>query len=70
VGSEYLCCVSDFSNESVSATEATLNDVDRGLERLGIGTNRTCQVCNTPIAESNLVANPLLANCPTHPELA
>ncbi|MEI6855454.1 MAG: hypothetical protein WCK12_05140 [Acidimicrobiaceae bacterium] len=59
----------DFNNESVSAIEVTLNDVDRALERLRVGTYRTCQVCNTPIAESDLVGNPLLANCPSHPEL-
>jgi RNA polymerase-binding transcription factor DksA len=62
--------VSEFANESVSAIEATLNDIDRALERLRSGTYRTCQVCNSPIDESVLVANPLLANCPAHPELA
>ncbi len=62
--------MSEFSNESVSAIEATLNDVDRALERLRVGTYRSCQVCDTPIDEAQLVANPLLANCPAHPELA
>jgi RNA polymerase-binding transcription factor DksA len=58
--------MSEFDNESVTAIEATLNDVDRALERLRVGTYRTCQVCGTPIAEAELIANPLLA----HPELA
>jgi RNA polymerase-binding transcription factor DksA len=62
--------VSEFANESVSAIEATLNDVDRVLERLRSGTYRTCQVCSAPIEESELIARPLLANCPAHPELA
>jgi RNA polymerase-binding transcription factor DksA len=62
--------VSDFNNESVAAIETTLNDVDRALERLRVGTYRSCQVCNTPIDDAELVANPLLANCPAHPELA
>jgi DnaK suppressor protein len=62
--------MSEFDNESVTAIEATLNDVDRALERLRVGTYRTCQVCGTPIAEAELIANPLLANCPAHPELA
>jgi RNA polymerase-binding transcription factor DksA len=62
--------MSEFDNESVTAIEATLNDVDRALERLRVGTYRTCQVCSTPIAEGELVANPLLAHCPAHPELA
>jgi len=62
--------MSDFANESVSAIETTLTNVDRALERLRNGTYRTCQVCNTPIDEGLLVASPLLANCPAHPELA
>jgi RNA polymerase-binding transcription factor DksA len=62
--------VSDFDNESVRAIEGTLNDVDRALERLRNGTYRTCQVCGAPIDESGLVADPLLANCRAHPELA
>ncbi len=62
--------MSEFNNESVVAIETTLNDVDRALERLRTGTYRTCQVCQTPIAELDLVALPLLANCPAHPELA
>ena len=59
----------EFNNESVIAIETTLTDVDRVLERLRVGTYRTCQVCQTPIAEADLIATPLLANCPSHPEL-
>ena len=62
--------MSQINNESVSAIEATLNDVDRALERLRAGNYRNCQVCGTAIDEADLVANPLLANCPAHPELA
>ena len=62
--------MSDFNNESVAAIETTLNDVDRALERLRVGAYRTCQVCNIPIDDAELDANPLLANCPAHPELA
>jgi RNA polymerase-binding transcription factor DksA len=62
--------MSDFTNESVLAIETTLNDVDRALERLRLGTYRTCQACGTRIDDSDLEADPLLANCPTHPELA
>ena len=67
---EYICCVTEFNIESVSAIEETLNDVDRALERLRAGTYHTCQVCQTQISETDLVANPLLANCRAHPELA
>lgn len=62
--------MSEFNNESVAAIETTLNDVDRVLERLRVGSYRSCQVCHTPIEEAALIATPLLANCPAHPELA
>ena len=62
--------MSEFTNESVLAIESTLNSVDQVLERLRVGTYRTCQVCDTPIDETDLVANPLLANCLAHPELS
>jgi len=62
--------MSDFTNESVAAIEATLNDVDRALERLRLGTYRTCQLCAAPIDPVALEANPLLASCADHPELA
>jgi RNA polymerase-binding transcription factor DksA len=62
--------MSDFSNESVLAIETTLNEVDRALERLRVGNYRRCQVCDTSIGDAELIANPLLANCPAHPELA
>jgi RNA polymerase-binding transcription factor DksA len=65
-----IVVMSDFDNESVSNIETTLNNVDRALERLRVGAYRTCQVCATPIDESDLVAAPLLAHCPAHPELA
>jgi len=69
-GRTTLGTMSEFNNESVVAIESTLNDVDRVLERLRVGSYRTCQVCETPIAEADLIATPLLANCPAHPELA
>ncbi len=62
--------MSEFNNESVAMIETTLNNVDRVLERLRVGAYRTCQVCQAPIDESDLVATPFLANCRAHPELA
>lgn len=62
--------MSDFTNESVSAIEATLNEVDRALERLRSVTYRSCQVCGESIDAIDLEANPLLASCRAHPELA
>jgi RNA polymerase-binding transcription factor DksA len=62
--------MTEFTNESVSAIETTLNNVDRALERLRSGTYRSCHVCATPIDEDALVASALLANCPAHPELS
>jgi RNA polymerase-binding transcription factor DksA len=62
--------MSEITNETVSAIDATLRDVERALGRLRTGPYRHCQVCETPIDEADLVAKPLLANCPAHPELA
>lgn len=62
--------MSDFTIESVSAIETTLSDVDRALERLRSGTYRSCQACGEPIDAIDLEANPMLANCRAHPELA
>jgi len=62
--------MSEFTNETVAAIETTLNNVDRVLERLRVGTYRTCQVCHAPIDEADLVATPLLAHCRAHPELS
>ncbi len=57
-------------NESVASIESTLNSVERALERLRVGAYRQCQVCGRAIEEAELVANPVLANCPQHPELS
>jgi RNA polymerase-binding transcription factor DksA len=62
--------MSDFDNGSVAALEMTLNDVDRVLKRLRVGTYRTCQVCAAPIDTETLVREPLIAHCRAHPELA
>jgi RNA polymerase-binding transcription factor DksA len=62
--------MSDFTNESVSAIESTLNEVDRALERLRSGTYRTCQACGETIDAIDLEANPLLLSCRAHLELA
>jgi RNA polymerase-binding transcription factor DksA len=57
-------------NESVAAIESVLNAVDHALERLRLGTYRSCQVCGAPISEDALEADPVLAHCPAHPELS
>ncbi|MGA7833625.1 MAG: hypothetical protein WCA31_00270 [Acidimicrobiales bacterium] len=62
--------MNEFTNESVAQIDATLNSVDRALERLRAGTYRTCQVCGETIADTDLEANPVLAHCSAHPELA
>ena len=62
--------MSDLDNDSVATIEITLNYVDRALERLRVGTYRTCQVCGSPLELADLVAMPLSANCSSHPELA
>lgn len=59
-----------MSNESVVEIETTLRSVERALERLRSGAYQKCQVCGGPIPQAALEHNPLLANCPAHPELS
>jgi RNA polymerase-binding transcription factor DksA len=61
--------VSDITNESVGAIEATLRDVDRALDQLRDGRYGECDVCGAPIDEVLLVADPLRATCTAHPTL-
>jgi hypothetical protein len=44
--------MSDFTNESVTAIETTLNDVDRALERLRLGTYRT--LCSRTVPRTSI----------------
>jgi RNA polymerase-binding transcription factor DksA len=62
--------MSEFTNESVTAIESLLDDVDGALERLRLGTYRTCQICSAPLDTTELEANPLLARCGDHLALA
>jgi RNA polymerase-binding transcription factor DksA len=52
------------------AIESLLDDVDGALERLRLGTYRTCQICSAPLDNTELEANPLLARCGDHLALA
>lgn len=62
--------MSEITNETVASIEMTLASVERALERLRAGTYRQCQVCDSPIDEADLIADPLLSHCSEHPELA
>ena len=59
----------EITNETVTSIEATLDRVDRALERLRAGTYRQCQVCSRAIDEADLITNPLVNHCGEHPEL-
>ena len=61
--------MTEFTNESVNAIEATLGKVERALDRLQSGSYRKCQVCGAEIEASALTENPTVANCAAHPEL-
>ncbi len=61
--------MSEVTVENVTAIEATLNGVDRALERLRLGTYRTCAECSAEIDEVDLVGDALLAHCRDHREL-
>jgi len=61
--------VEEITIESVRSIEATLDDVDRALERLRSGTYRSCELCGADIDESLLTADPLRTNCVQHARL-
>lgn len=46
--------------------EADLDAVDIALERLEAHSYGRCAVCDTPIDEALLIANPVLVVCPAH----
>lgn len=62
--------MSEFTNESVLSIETTLRGVEHALERLREGTYRRCEVCSSPIEESDLEADPLTATCRAHLDLS
>jgi sigma-B regulation protein RsbU (phosphoserine phosphatase) len=43
-----------------------LQEVDRALERMEVGSYGICEVCRTPIEEDRLLANPLACTCFEH----
>ncbi len=61
--------MTEFTNESVNAIEATLGKVERALDRLQSGSYRKCQVCGAEIEATALNENPTVAKCAAHPEL-
>ena len=53
-------------SESLKSIETTLDHVDHALERLRLGTYHTCEVCETPIDQHSLEADPVRATCDAH----
>jgi len=51
---------------AIDDATATLDDVDRALDRLSEGTYRTCEVCRAPLNDARLAANPTLRHCADH----
>ncbi len=54
----------------IGSLSATLDAVDRALERLRDGSYRTCETCGAPIEEAQLAADPLRTRCRAHLEIA
>jgi DnaK suppressor protein len=50
----------------IDEVTATLDDVDRALERLSEGTYRTCEVCEAPLSDGRLAAAPTQRRCADH----
>lgn len=47
-------------------SQQVLNDVDRALERLSVGTYGRCETCGTPILGTDLEADPTRRMCEQH----
>ena len=58
----------DFEEKSALMVplEARLTEVNEALARLEAGTYGNCAVCNNPIEEQRLGANPAARTCMTH----
>lgn len=53
----------------IGSLAATLDAVDRALERLREGTYRLCETCGTSIEQDVLLAQPLRTRCAAHLEI-
>ncbi len=49
---------SDERQALVATLEATYNDIMRALKKIEMGTYGMCEICNSPIEEDRLEANP------------
>jgi RNA polymerase-binding transcription factor DksA len=56
----------DERSEEVVTLSARLADVRKALEAVETGTYGTCEVCNAPIEEERLEANPAARTCTAH----
>ncbi len=57
---------SDAITEAIATVAATLDAVERALERLREGTYRTCADCGAELDADDLHRDPLLERCPAH----
>ncbi|HYF10249.1 MAG TPA: TraR/DksA C4-type zinc finger protein [Candidatus Paceibacterota bacterium] len=62
--------VEEFGNNAgiVKQLEIRYNEIKDALRRLEEGTYGVCRVCNAPIEEARLEANPAAATCLAHKE--
>ncbi len=58
--------MSDADLPSLVTIEATLDGVERALERLRAGDYRRCAECGGPLEAADLERDPLVATCAAH----
>lgn len=56
----------DERTEEVTTLSARMADVKKALESIEQGTYGTCEVCQAPIEEERLEANPAARTCMAH----
>jgi len=52
--------------QQLDRIEADLAGVEEALARLDAGTYATCEVCQAPLSEERLAADPTGRRCPEH----
>ena len=58
--------MSDAELPSLVSIEATLDGVERALERLRQGDYRRCVECGGPLEDADLERDPLVVTCAAH----
>ena len=60
----------DEARALLGAAEGELREIERQIERLGLGTHANCVVCGAAIEPERLIASPTERRCAAHADVA